>query len=245
MAAPAARKPALTAPTRAAPTRPDSAAARGAPFSPCRVDTGGGPRDAAAPGCGPADARATNPFFRPGRPRGRGRRSGGRLRPRNELQHGAHTFGEPFEMRLKRRRERIEPMHPTHEIGERLSRRDVLDANRNHRHAAMHRVNDFVANLLGVIGVAGKDQDHHAAVIQRIDDRSAPVGARENVAWRNPAADLRILQRRAYRVSSRLIFAGVADESIEVHGSVKSEDPSTAGRAPIGADPKHYSARCV
>src|SRR4051794_10740247 len=60
---------------------------------------------------------------------------------------------------------------------------------------------------------------------------------------RGAAADLRILQRRAYRISSRLIFAGVADESIEVHGSVKSEDPSTAGRAPTGADTRGYHDR--
>ena len=141
---------------------------------------------------------------------------------RAHLQQSFDRFREPLEMRFERRRERVEPVHRAHEIGERLGRRDVLDPHRHDRNAHVDGALDLAADLARAVGARREDQNNHAAIVDGLDDGGAPFGAGRDVARRDPATDAGFLKRGAGSVGRRLVGMRVADECVVCHAGATS-----------------------
>ena len=142
---------------------------------------------------------------------------------RLDLQQRLDRLRQYLQVTVQRRGHRIEPVHRAHEVGHRFGRCDVLDADRDDGRARMDGALHLAADLPGIVGVRGEDQDHDAALVDRLDDGGAPFVARPDVARCHPAADARLLERRAGCVSGRLVDVRMADEDFKGRRSARSD----------------------
>jgi len=147
--------------------------------------------------------------------------------------HRSANLQQPFDrvrkllqMAFDRRRDCIEPVHRGHEVRERLGRVDVLDPHRNERDAGRDGAFDLAADLPGIVCAGREDQQHHAALVDRLDDGRAPLIARRDVAGRDPASDAVALEHRTGSIGRRLVDMRVADEDVVSH----SRSPRCGGR---------------
>src|SRR5215467_2395801 len=62
-------------------------------------------------------------------------------------------------------------------------------------------------------------EDECFRLIDRVDDGLAPVRARPDVAWRDPAADTLGLQHGANGVGRVLVLGRIGDENVVPHGA--------------------------
>ena len=79
---------------------------------------------------------------------------------------------------------------------------------------------DFAVHLLGAVEVAREDNDHHAALVQRLDNVLGPHHAFGNVAVGNETADAVLFQVGTHAFGHLLVEAGVGDENVVFHGFV-------------------------
>jgi hypothetical protein len=78
----------------------------------------------------------------------------------------------------------------------------------------VHGALNFTANLWRAIGAGGKNQNHHAGFVDRVDDGAAPVRARNHISRGDPAADMTLLEFRANGVGYSFVEVGIADENV-------------------------------
>ncbi len=134
-----------------------------------------------------------------------------------DLQDRLHGFGKVQEMFLDRRRQRVEPMDPAQKILHGLCGRDLLDAHRHDRNGFGDSPLDLPMNLDRIIRTRGKNEDHHATSVHRLDDGGAVLQAGPDIARGNPAPDAGAFQHRAGSVCRRLVLARVTDERVKSH----------------------------
>ena len=108
-------------------------------------------------------------------------------------------------MGLQRWCQRIQPVRRPQEVLQRLCGSDVLDAERDQHGFRVYGELDFSSDLGRGVGVAAEDQDHDTRRLDRVDDGSAPLLARDNVSWRDPAPDSVRFQGGADSVGLRLV----------------------------------------
>jgi len=65
---------------------------------------------------------------------------------------------------------RIQPMHRAQIKLKRLGRHHIVDPHRNHRHRPLERPLHFALHLRRFVGMIRKNQHHHAALPDRVDD---------------------------------------------------------------------------
>ena len=109
-------------------------------------------------------------------------------------------------MCLQGRGQRVQPMDGVNEISHRLGRNDVFDAQWNDRHTAADRPLDFTPDLRRRVRIGRKDENHHAAIVQGVNQSIAVFNASSDVAWCNPTTNSRSFQGRAGGVSGGLVL---------------------------------------
>ena len=106
---------------------------------------------------------------------------------RGPLQHGLDCFRQVVQMPFQGRREGVHPLRSRDEIFQRLCWRDVINSKWNDVNALVNSALYFALDLWRSVRVPRKDQDHNATGFDRIDNRFAPVGTRNNITRRDPA----------------------------------------------------------
>src|SRR6266576_3780896 len=105
---------------------------------------------------------------------------------RGPLQHGLDCFRQVVQMPFQGRREGVHPLRSRDEILQRLCGRDVINPKWNDVNALVNSALYFALDLWRSVRVPRKDQDHNATGFDRIDNRFAPVGTRNNITRRDP-----------------------------------------------------------
>src|SRR5262249_14235160 len=106
---------------------------------------------------------------------------------RRALQHCLDNFFPVIQMRVQRRRENVHPLRRLGEKFKRLSERNLINPQMNDVNALVNSALYFAFDLWRSIRIPGKDQDHNTTGLDRIDNRFAPISARNNITRRYPA----------------------------------------------------------
>src|SRR5262245_3211447 len=139
-------------------------------------------------------------------------------------------------MLLDRWRERIEPMHRAHVISQRLLRSDVLDSQRNNGLFPVERLLHLAADLPRSVGMSGKNENHDAATVDRVNDGRRPIRTRRNIPWRYPATDAFRFKLRARGIRHCLVLMRITDEYVEGHATsehIETRHGSEASAGPV------------
>ena len=154
----------------------------------------------------------------------KGHRRGGRRRRLPEgfgdgmfLDEAGDGVAEVVEAMLHGRGEGVEPMGVHQGELHGAGGEHVLDAVGDEDFFFADGAFDLAADLRGVIGVEGEDEEDDLAFVEGVDEGGAVLFAGEDVARGDPAGDAMGLERGAGSVGNELVFCGVADEDFVRH----------------------------
>ena len=147
-------------------------------------------------------------------------------------------------MPFQRRAERIEPVRRADEIFQRLRRRHVLDAQRNHGKSPIDGALDFAPDLLRAVGIRGEHEHEDARRAQRIDNRFPPIGAGQDIARGDPADRAALLERRQAFLASILTGNASAEQvAAMMPGQDAAHTPATEAYARVDAMQEQLAER--
>src|SRR5262245_25693267 len=141
-------------------------------------------------------------------------RSGGKRGP---LQHGLERFRQIIQMAFQRGRKCIHPLRGRDEIFQRPCGRDVINPKWNDVNALVNSPLYFAFDLWRSMRAPRKDQDHNTTGFDCIDNRFAPIGARNDITRRYPAGHRVCFETGHDRLGDSFVFYRVTYEDIMSH----------------------------
>jgi hypothetical protein len=121
------------------------------------------------------------------------------------LQQPLDCVDKSLNVLFQRRSHCVEPVDRPNEVGHIAAWLDRLDAQREDRHLLADCSTDLAHHLGRSIGLGGKEQDEHAAVVDRIHDCAGPLISRPNIARRDPTTDAPSLKSGTDSVGGSLV----------------------------------------
>src|SRR5882672_4664824 len=114
--------------------------------------------------------------------------------------------------------EQVYPLPRRKFVGKGLVGCDVFDPNRDHDKMALPGQYEFLLDLVRVVGIPRKDQNHHFCGPNGPHDRYLEIFAGFDVARRNPAGEVTVLEGVADCHRNAAVFRRITDEDWGNHG---------------------------
>ena len=117
-----------------------------------------------------------------------------------------------IDLSIDRLRRSVEPLAGADKILELFGRHDILNSERDDPPATIYHAFNFANNMWRSVSRGREDYNHDRSLIDRLNDRAPPIGARRYVARGDPTVNRIRLKCLADLVCDASILKGVADE---------------------------------